>query len=105
MLIETTLAAIGLAAGMTDKVAWNLVSIPAKALFFQSLLGKGRIRYALGQRLATSRNVNASKRRLEVWLACLVVLKLDNAEGGAQLSSFILGQLKILDDIVLFLRC
>jgi hypothetical protein len=38
MLIKTAFTAISLAAGVTDKVARNLVGISAKALFFQSLL-------------------------------------------------------------------
>lgn len=83
VLVQTALAAVGLAAAVAHVVPNDLARVPSKPFLFhpegwQRLSDRGLSRGLLvdfaGLRLATSSNVDASEGRLEVTLPRLVIL-------------------------------
>lgn len=114
MLVQATLTAIGLTAAVAHVVPDYLAGVPTKPLFLAVspschshrvfVVSPAELAHLPRLTLAPRGDVDASQRRLEVTLPCLVILQLDYADTAPQRADLRLCQLQVLHDLFLLLE-
>ena len=103
VLVEAALAAVGLLAVRALEVPFYLPGRPAQSLALRLAAAVGAaarvLRLVVALRLAPSRDVDAAQSELEVRLAGLVVLRLNQGAATPELLDLILSLGQILQDL------